>query len=102
MTARKPRPPNRRSVSATLRTHDFRAFTEERGEGFEATQDDGPGTPVWVEFIPDYGDSGHEAAEEAYRLRDLAHQKMAAVLRRKGWQVAEHDGLTAHLIVKEK
>jgi len=98
---RKPKSPTPRSVSATLRAADFRVWTNERGEGYEAMWDDPERTAVYVTFTADYGDLGMDACEAADNLHATAMSGMASALRRKGWQVEECGNVAPYLIVRE-
>lgn len=98
---RKPKPPEPRNVSATLRAAGFRAFTEDRGEGYDVMWWNEPdGMDVYVAFTVDYGDLGMEACEAADKLRATAITGMASTLRRKGWQVEERGTVDPYLIVR--
>lgn len=90
---RRPKPPTPGSVSATLRHHGFRAIGD-GDEGYEVQPvSDTPADGVRVLFH-DWTESwaGSNALEEAARNEAAALVKMAAALRRKGWQVAEPGG----------
>ena len=100
-----PKPPTLVSVSATLRTAEFRAHRDGRTEGYEVERSLVDPGAVIVDFSPDWGDDSTEAHRAGEALRIEALDKMAAVLRRKGWAVtaagAPHRP-PMFLLVKEK
>lgn len=92
-----PKPPSPQRVSATLRAADFRAANSRRPEGYGVAAENARAVRVDFHVAED--------GSKADQLHREALDKMARVLRRKGWQVVQFRGdvndRSRYLIVAE-